>query len=386
MGWELGAGLGHVQPLLSVARALASHGHQPVFAVKNLLEAAPLLGAESFPVLQSPQWPPRPAPAKPFRAATFADILAIRGFADADELLPVVRAWQSLIDLVRPDLIVCDHSPTLCLAAYRSVPVAMIGTGFTVPPAEHPEFPSLGTGVEPQMPHEKLLAVVREVQRRRNRPAPDTLPGLFADCARFVCTVPELDPYNSVRSQPALGSFNPLPPAPPPASPPSFFAYLTTDFRAAEKVLSYLADLKVPGSAFVRGASKPLVESLRAKGLEMYATPAPMHEVLPRVSVILHHGGLLTSEDALATGRPQLLLPRYLEQELTARALRDLGVAHALAGRYTLQHVSQAMHQLMADPRFMRQAGTLAATIHARGRANPVEQIVTACLQTLAAN
>ena len=154
MGWELGAGLGHVQPLLSVAKALAGRGHQPVFAVKNLLEAAPLLGAEPFTVLQAPQWPPRPQGAKPFRASSYADILAIRGFADADELFPLVRAWQALIDLVRPDLIVCDHSPTLCLAAYRSVPVVMIGTGFTVPPAEHSEFPPLQPSVAPQMPQE----------------------------------------------------------------------------------------------------------------------------------------------------------------------------------------------------------------------------------------
>jgi hypothetical protein len=383
MGWELGAGLGHVQPLLSVARALASHGHKPVFAVKNLLEAAPLLGAEPYPVLQAPQWPPRPPGAKPFRAASFADILAIRGFADADELLPIVRGWQALIDLVRPDLIVCDHSPTLCLAAYRSVPVAMIGTGFTVPPAEHSEFPPLQTGVAPQMPQEQMLAVVRDVQRRLNRPAPETLPGLFAECARFVCTVPELDPYNSVRVKPALGSFNTLPPAQPPSSVRSFFAYLTSDFRAAEKVLAYLAELKIPGSAFVRGASKRLIESLRSRGLEMYASPAPMHEVLPRCSVILHHGGLLTAEDALATGRPQLLLPRYLEQELTARALRDLGVALALAGRYTLQSVSQALHQLMADPRFMNQATAWSNTIHDRGVGNPLDQITAACLNVL---
>ncbi len=134
MGWELGAGFGHVQPLLNVARELARHGHRPVFAVKNLLEAAPLLNSEPFPVLQSPLWPTRRMRGEQaFRAASYADILAIRGFADPEELYPLVRGWRSLIDVVRPDLIVCDHSPTLCLAAYRSVPVVMIGTGFTVP-------------------------------------------------------------------------------------------------------------------------------------------------------------------------------------------------------------------------------------------------------------
>lgn len=383
MGWELGGGLGHVQPLLSVAKALARHGHQPVFAVKNLVEAAPLLGVQPFPVLQAPQWPARPNPDKPFRAASYADILAIRGFGDADQLFPVVQGWQALLDLVCPQLIVCDHSPTLCLAAYRALPLAMIGTGFTVPPAEAPEFPVLLPDVAPQMSQDQMLAVVREVQRRRNRPAPETLPGLFAECARFPCTLPELDPYNSVRAQPALGSFNPLPAAQSSPAQPSFFAYLTADFRGTEKVLSFLPNLKIPGSAYVRGASKRLMDSLHATGLQVFSAPAPMQQVLPSVSAILHHGGLLTSEEALATGRPQLLLPRYLEQELTARSLHQMGVALALAGRFTVQQVAQALHRLVADPRYSQQAISWARTVQHRGNANPIDRIATTCLQLL---
>jgi UDP:flavonoid glycosyltransferase YjiC (YdhE family) len=384
MGWELGAGFGHVQPLLRVAKELAQHGHRPVFAVKNLLEAAPLLNSEPFPVLQSPLWPARPARVeRAFQAASYADILAIRGFGDPDELYPLVRGWQSLIDVVRPDLIVCDHSPTLCVAAYRSVPVVMIGTGFTVPPVEISEFPSLQPQVAAQMPQQRILDVVREVQRRQNRPVPETLPAIFADATRFVCTQPELDPYQAVRQEPAVGGLNPLPAAPLANTPPSFFAYLAGDYPGVESLLAFLAGLRIPGSAYVRGGSRRMAEGLRQKGLHVYDTPAPMHEVLPRVSAILHHGGLCTAEDALTTGRPQLLLPRYLEQKLTAQALQRAGVAHFLGGKTTVQSVGQALHQVIADPRLAKQAMAVAERIQQRGLTNPLPRIVEHCLQKL---
>jgi UDP:flavonoid glycosyltransferase YjiC (YdhE family) len=384
MGWELGSGLGHVRPLLAVAKELAARGHRPVFAVKSLLEAAPVLREQRFAVLQAPVFPPRENPGgRPFRAASFADILAIRGFADADELAVIVDGWQRLIELVQPDLIVCDHSPTLCLAAYQAIPVVMLGTGFTVPPSDGAVFPPLLTDVPPLCPQEHVLDVVREVQRRRQRPSPSTLPGLFAPAARFVCTFAELDPYRLVRSEPPVGPLNPLPAAREPPTRPAFFAYLPADYPSVDKILALLARMKLPGSVYVRGAPKQLVEGLRQTGLNVYTAPAPLHDVMPNVSAILHQGGLLTTEDALAAGRPQVLLPRYLEQELTARAVQSMGLATYIAGRFKIQAVAQALHQIIADPRFSRHAMAWAKTIHERGPYQPLPRIVERCLSLL---
>src|SRR5204863_336785 len=83
-----------------------------------------------------------------------------------------VQAWQGLLDLVRPALVICDHSPTLCLAAYGALPVVLVGDAFALPPADRPTFPALIPGRSPVVPEEQLLAVVREGQRRRGRPAP----------------------------------------------------------------------------------------------------------------------------------------------------------------------------------------------------------------------
>ena len=82
--WELGGGLGHVQSLLSVARALAEQGHEPVCAFQNVIDGSTLWRDLPFPVLQAPVWHNRAFPGGGF--ASFADILAYHGYAEADDL------------------------------------------------------------------------------------------------------------------------------------------------------------------------------------------------------------------------------------------------------------------------------------------------------------
>ena len=85
LGWELGGGLDHVRALIEIAHDLKLHGHDPVLALRATSAALPYAG--SFPILKAPSYRrPRQLGAPPFRAATFSDILAIRGFADAEVL------------------------------------------------------------------------------------------------------------------------------------------------------------------------------------------------------------------------------------------------------------------------------------------------------------
>ena len=64
-----------------------------VLAVKNLVEPRDPLRGVPYPVVQAPVSPPRFAE-KPFLAASYADILAVQGYADPDGLLALVRGWR----------------------------------------------------------------------------------------------------------------------------------------------------------------------------------------------------------------------------------------------------------------------------------------------------
>jgi hypothetical protein len=382
LGWELGDGLGHVQQLARLARSLAAGGLQPVLAVKNLALAGLLLRDPSFPVLQAPFWHPRPWTGRqPFLAASYADLLAIRGFSAVADLLPMVRAWQGLLDLLRPALVVCDHSPTLCLAAYRALPTAILGHAFAIPPADGPAFPPLVAGRPSVIPEEQLLATVQEVQRRRGRPAPDTLPGLFAAAERFLTVLPELDPYRAQRREPHLGplGFCLGRPLPPPAQA-GFFAYLSADVPCVEQLLEGLARAGYPGTVYLRGSTAEARQRLRATGLRILDTPAALDEVLPAAAVVVHHGSAGLAQQALAAGRPQLLFPDHLERILNAQLLQQLGAGLYLTGQFAAEAVPEALRRLATEPEFTKRAQAAAGAIARRGPWDPLPRVVERCL------
>jgi len=290
--------------------------------------------------------------------------------------MPLVEAWQELLDLLAPDLTVADHAPTLCLAAYRAVPTVLMGTGFCLPPATLGRFPPLVPGQAPVVPESQLLEVLREVQRRRGRPAPDTLPGLFAAADRFVTALPEIDPYPG-REEPYVGPLEPLAePSSPPAEP-SYFAYLSADYGRLEEVLAVLAGTGCRGSAYLRGAAPALRDRVRGLGVEVLDRPRPLAEVVSAAAVVVHHGGAATTQFALSAGRPQLCLPQHLEQALTARCLHQLGVGHYLWQQYPAGNAAEALRQLAHEERFRARAS--AACRMASGSRTPVAARWAAC-------
>lgn len=94
----------------------------------------------------------------------------------------------------------CDHSPTLCLAAAGRLPTLIAGTGFTVPPVSGRFYPVLDHRASPVVSQDQVFSVICEVQRQRGQRLPATLPQAFAGDARFVTTLPELDCYPGLRT------------------------------------------------------------------------------------------------------------------------------------------------------------------------------------------
>ncbi len=387
LGWELGEGLGHVQRLLRVGRPLAAEGHRLVFALANVAEPWPLFRDDSFPVLQAPYWNYRPRPGgQPFLASGLADVLAVRGWESVETLLPLVGAWQQLVELVRPGLVVTDFCPTLCLAVYGSVPVVQVGNWFPMAPAHQATFPLLVPGQPPVMPQEELLRVVQEVQRRRNRPMPPTLTSVLAAGDRFPVFFSELDAYREERTEPVYDPLDALPPPAPPNPPPGFFAYLTADNPNVEAYLSHLAMTGCPGTVYLRNSPPGLKERLRLQGLTVLDAPAPLADVVARSAVVVHHAGSNTANFALAAGRPQLLFPQHLEQAVNAQLLARLGAGLFLLGNAAPDAAGRALRQLLTDRRHADSAAHWARALHQRPRRPALPAILECCRRHLAAS
>ncbi|GHD57305.1 hypothetical protein GCM10017083_38610 [Thalassobaculum fulvum] len=380
--WELGDGLGHVSRLLRIADRLRSAGLACRFVVRNLELAGRAVQSAGFEVLQSPiarveaiRGPDGTQP------VTVGDILGAIGFGSVDRLSPVVAGWHGLVELTRPDLVVTDYAPTMNLALFGGpVPWVPIGDGFTLPPSETERFLPFRRA-RPAYDEERLLSVVAQVQAERGRPTPDRLPRLFEGSARFVITLPELDPWRRVRATPAIGPIDP-PPQPVESVPTeAFFAYLSAGFPYTERVLEGLLASGRTGSVFLRDSTAAQREGWRQRGLPVWDAPQDLRAMAARAEVIVHHGGVGTAEQTLGLGRPQLLVPRHFEQFANADSLGALGVAVGLrgGGRFTVEDVGLALAAVIDGDRYRERAALRARELAERPPA-ALDAVVAECI------
>lgn len=359
---ELGSGFGHVKRLLPIADAAARAGHRPLFLVTNPAESGTVLQAAGFEVGPSPYiaWAGR---ARTDGVATsYADIMGSAGFADADLLRKAVAAWDALLAEIRPRAVVTEFSPFLNLACHGGpVPMLVVGHGFALPPAHLPTFPRLWDGV-PLYDEATLLANATAVCEARGRASPAALPTLLAGHAHAVTGFDVLDPYRALRRERAVG---------PPAletqlakAPPreDLFAYLVGDAPTTLGILRVLAASGLKGRAFVRRGTDAHREALAGSEMVYLQQPAPIREALQSARMVLHHGSMLTSEEALAAGRPQVVAPLYLEHLFTARALEGLGVARILRPSFAPEDIARTLAAAASDAGLAAQAFGYAET------------------------
>jgi rhamnosyltransferase subunit B len=270
------------------------------------------------------------------------------GFGSVNTLRPVVCAWRSILETIKPDLVVSDYSPILCLAAFGQVPVLTIGDGFVQPPGAADRYPRLRPG-ETGLPDESaMLAVVREVQAKLGRPLPPSLPRITQGDGQILTVLEELDVYAQCRRGELRAPFGvrPIALGAPDKRSPSYFIYLTALAPATRKVLQALLDLRLPFEAFLRDADRNLKDTIRRCGGFVYDEPPELELMLRRHHAIIHHGGIGTSQAALAMGRPQVVIPRHFEQSLTAVKLKSLSVAAGVGAPHRLADIRAVLTHL----------------------------------------
>lgn len=367
---ELGGGFGHVRRLLPLARAAAARGFRPLFMVGNPGEAGAFVASAGFEVRAAPS-PGRRASSTPRRgdvATTFGDVLAGAGFADRQYLLDATAAWDAELARLRPAAVVCEFSPFLNLALFGSdVPVLVVGHGFILPPPDLAQFPPL-LNRAPLYEESKLLDIVSDVCRARARATPAVLPALLAGTSHAVTGLEILDPYRRLRARRAVG---------PPEIESRFcgaarqsevFAYLWGAAPSTTAIVRGLVGSGVRGEVFVRGGTPHQRKALTGSAIRWLDRPAPIAAVLERAGVIVHHGSMLTTEEVLVAGKPQLVAPLYLEHLLTARALTELGVANVIRSPQDSRAIRGLVTSALSDGSLAERARIVA---EAHGRSSP---------------
>lgn len=379
--WELGDGLGHVTRLIKIAERLTQKNVRCLFVVRNIELAGKYVRDRGFEVIQSPI-----ATIDPIRGpdgtqpATMTDILGSIGFAKPERLAVLVSAWETLLDLIAPDVVISDYAPTANLALFGGpVPNLVIGDGFTLQPPEMDRFPPFRRA-RPAFDDAEVLKVVARVQADRGRQSLDHLPQLFGGSAHEVVTLPELDPFRDQRRHLGIGPISATPD--PVESEPSqdYFAYLSAGYRFTAKILNGLIASGRPGSVYLRDSSAEARDRLRGLGLNIHEDAQDMPEMAESSAVIIHHGGVGTAETVLALGRPQLVVPRHAEQWLNASSLGRLGVALAVRASEALtsEQVAAALVTARTRPDFAERSKSLSATLAERPK-DALDHVLSVC-------
>ena len=84
--------------------------------------------------------------------------------------------------------------------------------------------------------------------------------------------------------------------------------------------------------------------------------PAKIGDALARARLIVHYGSMLMAEESRVAGRPQALVPLYVEPLLTARALVELGVATVLAPARNVAEMTDGVRAALTNDSAVRSA------------------------------
>lgn len=374
--WELGEGLGHLPILKAVAGAMQREGWKIVFALRDPALTRAGLASLQCTILPAPHWPNPVAVANP--SYTYADILAANGFGSAEQLSSLLDSWDDVFSAAKPDLIVCDHAPSAVLAAFGRIPVAVVGNGFTVPPADEPSFPPYNRAGGETISQADILSVMQQALTARGCAAPRAITEPFRAAFRGVYAFPELDPYRAIRSDDVYGPMEAMPPLTPLPPQRRLFFYSASDYALIDELVAALMEIGPQASVFLRGVPGAKAMVLKSRGVAFFNDAPRLDKILPQMSCVFSHAGSGLTAAAFAAGRPQVLNPRHGEASLTANLLEELGVGVSLP-LLERKKLHEAIERVATDVTFAEKAQRAGEAAQAfLAQANALERTVDA--------
>jgi UDP:flavonoid glycosyltransferase YjiC (YdhE family) len=365
--WELGQNLGHILGFLPVALELRKRGHEVVFVLRDLSRVEQTLGQYDFTCLPCPLWIPK-APNLPPQLS-YCEMLFRFGFLDPDGLTGLVKAWRSLFELSKADLLVIDHAPTALLAASGlGIPRALFGTGFFNPPRTVPLRPFRWWQKAPLerlvKSEARVLATINSVRANTGLPKLRAVQELFDTEESFLCTLPELDHYpgrkDAVYWGPRFSLDSGDAPHWPEGDSKRVFCYLYPHHRHFEAVLGALSQLPVSAVVYAPRLSPAVKERFASGSLCFSEGAVNMEAARQGCDLAVCHGGHGTVSAMLLAGKPLLLLPSQLEQAMMSRCIVQHNLGLMVNADEKQLDFRQVLERLLGDSAFAESARAFA--------------------------
>lgn len=121
---------------------------------------------------------------------------------------------------------------------------------------------------------------------------------------------------------------------------------------------------------------------LRQAGAQAVVGFAPQATAIAAAAVVITHGGLNTVMDAVAHGKPQLVLPIAFDQPGMAARVVHAGCGLALPHRTaSAAKIGERLRRLLGEPAFRDQARRLSSRVQAAGGVRQAADLIEAALQ-----
>lgn len=388
--WEIGGELGHISRHSKIVNALESQGYHVVVALKDLSRAYPFFCDTNATLLQAPVWLPKITLQRPI--ACLADTMLLLGYLETDPLHALVIAWQNLVDLVKPDLVIFDYSPTAMLALlHQPLPKILTGTGFADPVPGNPIAdwrPQFFNDDLIDRQEKRVLQQINTVLSRQERPALACLADLFVTDRVVISTFPEFDPYNSVRKNAdyCVGvSTQPAKPAVQFANSkkPRILVYLKTGYPQFEQLVVALS--RCDAAVFIAcPQGKP--EQFRAYLSDTFQVSfelVNLQDAMANVDLFVGHGNGASVQESLIAGTPLLILPIQLEQLLVGKKIQECGVGVLVDQIQSVDEMVARLNAMLKNKEHYRSAITNLLKKYPEPRFNVAEAVKKACAELL---
>lgn len=297
-----------------------------------------------------------------------------------------VNGWLALMEAIQPDLVLLDYAPTANIAALiADIPTATVsGSGGFVclprvspAPPYYPQAPEAGRRAA--QAEVRVLKSVNSVLEDYGGAPLDACWQLTSSKRDFLCTLPEVDVYADLRTEPiyypfACHSSEFIVPCWHPGVRRRIFAYLKSYYRDLPELIRQMSGCADDVKIYISGDPG---EPLEIPGnVEILNRPANLGPVVEACDVVVCHAGNETVMTTLLGGKPLLLIPLQMEQWLVARQVVRSGAGLMVNADLRGRDAGELLTCLFERTSFRDRAGAAASS----GASEPgISEIIDAC-------
>ena len=388
LAWEYGVGRTHYGNLLSVARHLRRAGVECLAALHDLTAADREFAAIGVRTVQNFIWPGQ----KRWRGAWrdppgfngFTDFLASMGLNSSHAVAACLAHYDGLFSLFPADLAFCDQAYGAVLACRDHLPAVAVASAPYMPPVVGDGFPLFPGRTSAGYPVSDLLHSINEGLGIAGRFPLRNIGDVLRGAILAPLGPAEFDMYHDLRPGRVLPPL--VPDVPNPRSlgeRNELFVYVHGFAQDNERLMAALAAVDVPARAYIPGIHAATRK--RLANFIIHDEALPIAEMIARSRCVVHHGGVQLTAVCLATGTPQLILSKELDNRITAAYVeaQGCGAGRELAGA-SAEWLADAIHRVFSDEAMKHRSAELAPDFYAKWFAkDPTEVLASYVLEQL---